>query len=114
MQDIVLCGVPLLTDVRAQAGHILSKRGTVGKLEQNAIIGLHALNAYSSPELSRSFSVVEFSWVYTQPVGIVRAAAAKAGRRLRLLSPYRELMAQRFGFVFSRIALIENLKLPPD
>ena len=52
-----------------------------------------------------SWSIINFSRVYTLPFAVVRQHAASLGPRLRLRSPYREHVSQAFGRYFMRVGL---------
>lgn len=51
------------------------------------------------------WSVVDFRRLFTLPIGYLQTHAAGLGDRLRMLSPYREDIAQAFARYFMRVAL---------
>jgi hypothetical protein len=110
--DVVLCAAPTLAEAKATEGHALAKSENRTNLVRFALAGFHPLKEHVSDQISRPMSAVQFSLIFTAPVAYARAVAAAAGPRLRLRSPYREHVAQRFGYFFSRIALPDELKLP--
>jgi hypothetical protein len=55
------------------------------------------------PEIT--WSLVDFSHLYTMPKAFVEGHAASAGQRLRMRSPYREHLSQAFGYYFMRVGL---------
>jgi len=63
-------------------------------------------------------TIVDFHEVYTAPTNVVREFALRTGKRLRLLPPYREHLAQAFARFFMRVGLpvdiaAEKLKTQP-
>ena len=66
---------------------------------------LQLLNRCHESDFEREFRIVDFRDVYSLPLGFVRSFAANAGKRLRLLPPYREHMAQSFSRYFMRVGL---------
>ncbi len=62
---------------------------------------LHKREAF--PTLS--WSVVDFRRLFTLPKSLVRRVAETSGPRLRLMSPYREHLAQAFARYFMRVGL---------
>ena len=49
--------------------------------------------------------VVDFRTVFTLPKGFVNEFTRKAGKRVRLLSPYKEHLSQAFARYFMRVGL---------
>lgn len=112
VRQVVFCNAPLLSSVKAQAGHVLANKNNREHLAKFALHGFHPLKAFQSKDVSRDWAVVEFSEVVTLPLPYVRQIAGGAGKRLRLVSPYRELLAQRFAHSFARIGIPDRLELP--
>lgn len=110
--QVVLCAAPTLTEIWATAGHALFKKENQSNLVNFRLNNLHPLERCTLSDLPREFSVVHFSNLYTLPIPFLRAHAAKYDKRLRLRSPYRELLSQRFSYFFNRIALCETPKFP--
>ncbi len=65
----------------------------------------HMLAESRLPTLERTVRVVDFSRVTVYPLDVLRARAAAAGPRVRLLPPYREHMSQAFARFFMRVGL---------
>lgn len=57
-----------------------------------------------------TWSIVDFSRLYTMPISILREHASSLGDRLRLQSPYREYLSQAFAVYFMRVGLPGDLK----
>jgi hypothetical protein len=73
---------------------------------------MHPLPAFNHVDLSRPFSVILFNQTFSLPIEYIREFAENSGKRLRLLSPYKELLSQRFANSFSRVAIDNPLVLP--
>ncbi len=63
------------------------------------------------PDMARELRIVNFRRVYSLPLTFVRQVAARRGRRLRLLRPYREHLSQAFARYFMRVGLPQDI--PP-
>ena len=74
--------------------------------------GYHLLDEAAVDELHLGLGIVDFHEVYTAPTGIVRASVENAGKRLRLLPPYREHLGQAFARYFMRVGL--PVAIPSD
>lgn len=70
----------------------------------------HMLNACDLVEKKHSIQVVDFRSVYTVPYDFLIGFAADQGKRVRLLSPYREKLSQAFGNFFSRVGLPTDIQ----
>lgn len=104
---IVLCPLANLREVP-------SKR--LSSLSDNKIGNLHLLNEYHEEGKQLiDFLVVDFSTTYTVPFGVlVNWIKSKGEARPRLKSPFLELMAQRYGFRYMRVALETNSNIKLD
>ena len=71
----------------------------------------HVLNICNEEGFKRDFSVVDFRRVHSLPIGLTREIAKRLGRRIRLLSPYREQLSQSFARFFMRVGL--PVDIPP-
>ena len=81
-----------------------------GKQEREALRrgnlpGYHLSNEADQDGLKMPLTIVDFHEVYTAPTNVVREFASRAGKRLRLLPPYREHLAQAFARFFMRVGL---------
>lgn len=74
-------------------------------LRRGNLPGYHLLNDASQDGITIGLGVVDFHEVYTAPAKLVRQFVAQAGKRLRLLPPYREHLAQSFARFFMRVGL---------
>jgi hypothetical protein len=66
--------------------------------------GLSLLHKHTA-EPTLPWSAVNFHYLYSLPKPFLQAAASALGPRLRLLSPYREHLAQAFARYFMRVGL---------
>lgn len=81
-------------------------------LRRGNLPGYHLLNCASVDDLKLDCGVVDFREVYTSPTTSVRQFVRGCGKRLRLLPPYREHLAQAFARFFMRVGLPTDI--PPD
>ncbi|MED4057445.1 hypothetical protein P4654_25415 [Niallia taxi] len=90
----------------------------LSSVRKNQTPAYHLLNKHiDTPVLS--YQVVDFSELYTLPYSLLNAYREHQGKRLRLNSPYLELLSQRFGLFFSRIGIpdkytIDSAELKAD
>jgi hypothetical protein len=112
LEQVVMCAVPTLLEAQATSGHSLAKRDNRLQLIKHRLVSFHPLKEVKFEKIERPMSVVTFSMVATLPVAYVREFAAAQKHRLRLKSPFREHLAQRFAIFFGRIGLPEELTLP--
>ena len=104
---IVLCPLVNLENVP-------TKR--LASLSDNKIGNLHLLNEYQEEGKQLiDFLVVDFSTTYTVPFGVLMNwIQSKGENRPRLNSPFLELLAQRYGFRYMRVALETNSSIKSD
>ena len=112
--EFVLCATitDWATNVRTEinAGNTAIKsRDFRKKVIDGNIPGLSLLHKHeSSPRLE--WSVANFHRLYTLPKAFLQEYAQSVGPRLRLLSPYREHLAQAFARYFMRVGLPHDAK----
>jgi hypothetical protein len=87
----------------AQGNKFAKSKDYRNALVQGNIPGLSLLHRFD--DLSFPWSVVNFHKLFTLPRNIVAQVAKHAGPRLRLLSPYKEHVAQAFARYFMRVGL---------
>lgn len=87
-----------------------------GQLIRNRIVSAHLLDRCDIEGYEFDHQVVFLREMFTTPIGFVRQFAKNHGARVRLLSPYREHLAQAFATQFMRIGLPKPLprKYPYD
>lgn len=69
----------------------------------------HVLNECLEPGLELDFMLVDFHWLFTLSIDVVRQQARVAGCRLRLQPPYREHLSQAFARHFMRVGLPSDI-----
>lgn len=80
----------------------------IDKLEQVRQAKQHRffmLNSCDFDELSHEIQIVDLGIVFSIPYGVMKQIAKTSGKRLRLLSPYKEKLAQSFAYYYMRVAL---------
>ncbi len=102
VNDIILCPLSKLEDI-APPENLRARE----ELRRGVVIGRHLLNRTDDFD----FHVVEFRYVFSLPKKFLLEFVARADRRLRLLPPYREHLAQAFARFFMRVGL--PLDIPP-
>lgn len=75
------------------------------EINKNAYPRYQILDKYKSLNLELPFSIIDFSEIHNIPSDYFKSQLVGLGYRLRINSPYRELIAQRFGSFYSRIGL---------
>ena len=108
IKQAVLCQVWELSELR---GKVLLDDNAVEDVRRGNRPPLHMLNECNLPNFHREFRVVDFRYVYTLPVGFLRKHVLLQSERLRLLSPYKEHLAQSFAQFFMRVGLPSDI--PP-
>lgn len=101
VSEVLLCAVWSLDEL---SGHLATSKGREDARRGN-LPGVHLLNACDLTGFERQPSIVDFRRVHTIPVARFRHLATDAGRRLRLLPPYREHLSQSFARFFMRVGL---------
>jgi hypothetical protein len=74
-------------------------------LRRGNLPGYYLSNEANQGGLKMPLTIVDFHEVYTAPTNLVREFALRTGKRLRLLPPYREHLAQAFARFFMRVGL---------
>src|SRR5207248_5433104 len=63
------------------------------------------LNECNLPDFFREIQVVDLGTSFSIPYDVMKLMAQSKGKRLRLLSPYKEHLAQAFASFYMRVAL---------
>lgn len=109
--DLVLvCPHWPLEQLAADYDFLKSSRGKE-QLRHGDMPGYHLLAPCDLSEARRGICVVDFRSVYSLPYSFVKNCAARSGKRLRLLPPYREHLSQAFARFFMRVGL--PVDIPP-
>ena len=80
-------------------------------LRRGYLPGYHLLNKCEIDGFKKGYIVVDFRSVYSVSFDFLVELAEKKGKRLRLLSPYREHLSQAFARFFMRVGL--PVDIPP-
>ena len=79
------------------------------EIRRGYLHSLHMLNECSLEEKKQGIQIVEFGSVYSIPFDFLKHFAKGQGRRLRLLSPYKEQLSQAFARYFMRVGLPNDI-----
>jgi hypothetical protein len=101
LTEVLLCAVWGCDEV---GGHLATRKGKEDARRGN-LPAYHMLAACDFLGFESDAIVVDFRRVYALPLADVRMMASRTGRRLRLLPPYREHLAQSFARFFMRVGL---------
>lgn len=74
------------------------------QIRQGKQYGYCMLNASAFPDLAYEIQIVDLGVVFSVPYETLKQMAKSGGKRLRLLSPYKEKLAQAFAYYYMRIA----------
>jgi len=104
MEHIVLCPV---WDIKVAAKFNVQFATPAGleRLRKGQVLAFHLLNKCDLPGCQRDFMIVQFERIIVRPKDTILELIASQKNRLRLLPPYREEVAQRFGMFFARVGL---------
>lgn len=109
--DLVLvCPVWSLDEFEQRSSFFKSKDGKEA-LRRGNVPGYHLLNRCKLNGFEQGYTVVDFRSVYSVAFDFIVELAEKRGKRLRLLSPYREHLSQAFARFFMRVGL--PVDIPP-
>jgi hypothetical protein len=108
LTEALLCAVWKRSELKE--GYLASNVG-MEEARRGNLPGYHVLGECSLPEFHRDIRVVDFRRVYSLPLPFVRRLATEAKKRIRLLPPYREQLAQAFARYFMRVGLPTDI--PP-
>lgn len=69
----------------------------------------HLIGKNEIGNIKMNYQIVDFTSIYSIPRVMLEKFKEQQKTRLRLNSPYLELMSQRFGNLFSRVGLPKNI-----
>lgn len=102
IDQVSLCPLWRLSEFKS--GHLLSKIENLEKVRKGQMPRYHMIASSNISGFEREIRVIDLQLVYSLPVSLLRAKAAKE-KHLRLLPPYREHLSQSFARVFMRVGL---------
>jgi hypothetical protein len=108
LADILLCAVWKRSELTE--GYLASNVG-MEEARRGNLPGFHVLGECALPDFYREVRVVDFRRVYSLPLPFVRKLITETEKRIRLLPPYREQLAQAFARYFMRVGLPTDI--PP-
>ena len=102
-------------ELKQNSGQSLKQiAGTLNDIRLGRKYRFHMLQQCNLPELYRQIQIVDLGTSYSVPCDVLKDLMKSSGSRIRLLSPYKEQLAQAFGYFYMRVAQpnsIEELKL---
>lgn len=101
---VLLCPVWTLTEFRDRLPDLAGKK-SLDHIRKGHVPAYHMLAACELAGFESEPRVVAFRDVYSAHINFLRAYAARAEPRLRLLPPYREHLSQSFARFFMRVGL---------
>lgn len=104
VEHIVLCPVWDIK-IAARVNPQFDKPGGLERLRKGQVIAFHLLNKCDLPGYQRDYMIVQFERIIVRPKDTILGLVGSQKNHLRLLPPYREEMAQRFGMFFARVGL---------
>lgn len=104
LEHIVLCPVWDIK-VAARINEQFDTPGGLERLRRGYFNAFHLLNRCDLLGYQRDYTVVQFERIIVRPKDTILELVASQKNHLRLLPPYREEMAQRFGMFFARVGL---------
>jgi hypothetical protein len=111
LQELLACPLWMRADL-PRTHHLATDKGMEDARRGN-LPGFHLLARCSLPGFDRDFRIVDFSQIYSIPIGYVRQhLSATFTARLRLVSPFRELLAQAFARFIMRVAVPDEAVIP--
>jgi len=109
--DLVLvCPIWPLREFEERSDFFKSRKGKE-ELRQGNVPGYHLLNKCEIDRFQTDYLAVDFRSVYSVPFDFVIDLVKRRGKRLHLLSPYREHLSQAFARFFMRVGL--PVDIPP-
>lgn len=74
-------------------------------IRRGEVPGYHMLNRCEIPGFESSYQIVDFKNTYAVHFNFLKKFTATLGKRVRLLSPYKEHLSQAFARFFMRVGL---------
>ena len=80
------------------------------EIRKDRMPALHMIEKCELPDYAFDRQIVDFRTIYTLPKDFVEEFTKRTGKRVRLLSPYKEHLSQAFARYFMRVGLPRPLK----
>lgn len=107
---VALCPYWSLEEMLAKDERLRPKK-MQEKIRQGHIPNYYMLHECFLSEMPHGIQIVDFRLMFTMPFDFLTQFAESQGKRLRLLSPYKEKLSHAFGHFFSRVGLPQDI--PP-
>jgi hypothetical protein len=98
VEYVQLCPIHKLQDIPQ-----LNSNNKRGLLKSDRMPRFALLDKNDRQVFYQDYLVVDLASVQSLPLEYVKMHAAKQGRRLRLVTPYREYLSQKFAYLFMRV-----------
>lgn len=105
---LIFCPRFNLKDAKVGVKSLNTSQGW-GDLQTGRYVSLYLVNKCDLSGHKFDYQVVYLAHVYSAPLSLVKNILARQNKRLRLLPPYREHLAQAFARQFMRIGLPVDL-----
>lgn len=109
LKYVTMCPFWSLDDFGAMGPDFRSPK-TLEDIRRGNRPSYHMLDACNLDEKKQGIQVVDFRSVFSVPYSFLKSFAGVRGKRLRLLSPYKEDLAQAFGKFFMRVARPKSIQ----
>jgi len=104
VEHVVLCPVWDIK-VAAKINPQFDTKGGLERLRKRQVVAFHMLSQCDLLGHQWDYMVVQFERIIVMPKDTILQLITSQRQHLRLLPPYREEMAQRFGMFFARVGL---------
>jgi hypothetical protein len=109
-RHIILCPIWSIEEA-AKVNSFFHDNEGKEELRRGNVVGYQLLNKCDTKGFERPFRIVEFKRIIEVTKDRVESFATSAGKRIRLLPPYREHLSQAFAKFFMRVGL--PIDIPP-
>lgn len=103
IDNIIMCPVWSLEDA-VKFNPQFGEERYLERVRKGEVYAFHMLKECEIEGYGRGCMVVQFENIVVRPKSVIFEVLKSTENHLRLLPPYREEMAQRFGIFFSRVA----------
>lgn len=104
LEMVQVCPFWTLQELEQRMEYLRGKRGKE-ELRRGNLPGYHLLNRCALPEKQTDFLVIDFRAQFAVKFAHLKPLASNQKPRLRLLSPYREPLAQALARFYMRVGL---------
>lgn len=94
-------------------GQKTSRKSYIKEIYGGKKPNLHLIGNHDG-SIKLQYQIVDFTAIYTIPYKVLEDIKSKVGPRLRLNTPHREYLSQRFGSFYSRIGLPDSDHITQD